>query len=126
MDRVGDDWFALHPEKQRIFARSGTVPDWISRDGSGWPGEFAHTIHHCAPVGAHRGTALHPIRQTINSWDPWASGDSIGGRSARTANRLSIRVRATRFSRGTLGEKRSQVDCSLAQRERGSCAPFIR
>jgi len=28
-------------------------------------------------AGAHRGTALHPIRPTINSWDPWASGDSM-------------------------------------------------
>ena len=30
----------------------------------------------CVRVGAHRGTALHPIRSTISSWDPWASGDS--------------------------------------------------
>jgi len=73
------------------------------------------------PAGAHREPALHPIRSTINSWDLWASGDSMQAAGRRAPrNGLSIRVRGTRFSRGPLGERQSQVAGSVAQRERGS------
>ena len=76
--------------------------------------------------GAHRGTALHPIRPTINSWDSWASGEfDSGGRRARTANRLSIQG-VERVSRVSPGRDAAQVARSPAQRERESCAPFNR
>ena len=67
MDRVGDDWFALpwfvlKEEKQRISGRPGMWPDQEFAECQ----RLARGVRlHNSPlraIGAHRETALRPIR----------------------------------------------------------------
>ena len=77
-------------------------------------------------VGAHRGTALRPIRSTSDSWDPWGSGDphqAAGAHRERTLD--SGPWNAILLAWGPWGETWAQVVRILAHRERESVTLLI-